>query len=462
VALGRHWQAAPQQLQQSSRLAAHYSGTCAARRALERESGGAREQAGMNAAFLADAYTGSSSSAGALLSRVKAEPQPVEADGGADEGSSGSSDDDAAPDRSDVLAAQSEKLYLVKSYLQSLPGHPFVSFAHVAEQLGVDLHVQEDVLERLKENDRIDVDTVGARLKFNPRLDIRDLASLLAALDKNPDGLQLSEVIECGPKDIGEAVERAVVSGAVIAVRNRGTSNATTNIVLFPRGPVFLVPIGSGRLQLDGAEEQGGGARDTGSRKRYKLNTGTDVRSEVRRGDVLVVGRQGAEALAERDLPAIERNCVRVSLDLAGTRNEADLAQIMDHLSRLPTPYSRSSQVDPLPPKGGADYRRALTDSKVPLMPAFAGDASGEVSVFKHGCTNDLREVWRSVCKRYQYRPQDSATVNRLLAEEGLASGAWIDMGANVSGLKRKQVVKKKKRQGRKVTNLTNAHLEEA
>jgi hypothetical protein len=406
----------------------------------------------MDAAFLADAYAGSA--------RVKTEPQPLEADGGADEDSSGSSDDDAAPDRSDVLAAQSEKLYLVKSYLQSLPGHPFVSFAQVAEQLGVDLHVQEDVLERLKENDRIDVDTVGARLKFNPRLDIRDLSSLLAALDKNPDGLQLSEVIECGPKDIGEAVERAVVSGAVIAVRNRGTSNVTTNIVLFPRGPVFLVPIGSGRLQLDG-EEQSGGARDAGSRKRYKLSTDTDVRSEVRRGDVLVIGRQGAEALAERDLPAIERNCVRVSLDLAGTRNDADLGQIMDHLSRLPTPYSRESLVDPLPPKGGADYRRAFLDSKIPLMPAFAGDATGEAPVFKHGCTNDLREVWRSVCKRYQYRPQDSATVNRLLAEEGLASGAWIDMGANVSGLKRKQVVKKKKRQGRKVTNLTNAHLEE-
>jgi len=405
------------------------------------------------AAFLSGAYTaGVKSEQPIALGAGDYPPAPgalagSAGNGEADEDDDNDSDDDIEEGDTDLAANLSEKLYQVQSYLQRLPGHPFVTFADLSEKTGVDLHLDEDVLERLAQNERIMVDAENKRVKFKPRADIHDLPTLLASLSRFPDGISVSEIEECGPEGIAEVVEQAVLWGLVIAVRNRQATGGTSHIVLFPRGANFLTQLtGTFSAEQFGQKLTGAATMATG---------------EVRRGDALFVGRESTDALDNIDPNWLARRAFRVSAESSlPTQNETRPAVVLESLSRLPVPYSRSSNRDPLPRKN-SEFMRTFTDIKVPLATQLREpQALHNTTVFKHGCTNDVRRVWRRACDKHKYRPADVAAVNRMLLDHGLVSEEWLAKDS-ASVLKRRQQVKKKKRRaGRRVTKLTNAHLD--
>mmetsp|Transcript_23940 Transcript_23940/g.44441 ORF Transcript_23940/g.44441 Transcript_23940/m.44441 type:complete len:414 (+) Transcript_23940:24-1265(+) len=356
--------------------------------------------------------------------------------------------DDAGQDflDEDKTANISEKLYRVRSYLQMLEGHPFVSFSDLAENTGVDLTFSEEVLERLQASERIIVDLPNEKLKFEPRADIFDVASLINALERFPDGIPMNEIIDSGPKGIKDIIESAVVAGLVIAIRNRQTINNASPVVLFPRGPIFLTKLS---------------APVTTDAQGRKCVTAGDVTMDVRRGDALVLGRDGIDALDAGDWTKAIAYSARVSLEASGTE-DASVKGVFEQMQRLPpplTPFSRSSHQDPIPPKG-TEFKRVLDATKLPITPTFT-DSPGlqNVEIFKHGCTNDIRSLWRKVCKQHAYRPGDVALVNRMLLSNHLTSQEWIAKGG-VSGVKKRAVVKKARRVTNRVMKRTNAHLD--
>mmetsp|Transcript_12535 Transcript_12535/g.22728 ORF Transcript_12535/g.22728 Transcript_12535/m.22728 type:complete len:398 (-) Transcript_12535:1655-2848(-) len=349
----------------------------------------------------------------------------------------------------EALAGVSEKLFRIRQYLQRLPQHPFVQYSRINEDIGIDLHLNEDVLQRLKVSELIEIDENEEKIRFKPRVEVHDINSLLKALDRFPDGISIQELEESGPADIRLVVDKAITWGLVIAIRNRNTVGGSSNLLLFPKGPSFLVPL-QGKFKAEVSKA--------------KLESTADVRKEVRRGDAIIVGREGANAFNDFDgvdEEKIKDSCFRVSNDTVGSRlEEVNYGRIVDGVLKNFVPYSRSSSS--LPAQGpDVEYKRKFTDTKIPIAPAYKGKRNLEnVQVYKHGCTNDIREMWREATKRHKYRATDSgaATLNNQLLQRSLCTKEWLERGG--SNVKKKPVAESKKRRANNRARIsTNAHL---
>mmetsp|Transcript_16737 Transcript_16737/g.32553 ORF Transcript_16737/g.32553 Transcript_16737/m.32553 type:complete len:428 (+) Transcript_16737:103-1386(+) len=348
-----------------------------------------------------------------------------------------------------AAALMSKRLFEIRTYLQGIDKHPFQSFEDIREKLEIDLNVEEELLERLEKSDMILVDKEKKEIKFEPRFDVFDIPSLLRALDKYPDGIPVEEIKACGPIDILLHVHKAIIWGLVIALRNRNAAGGTSPYVLFPRGPSFLVPV-SGRVTAEPGKSV--------------LKTTCDIQPEIHRGDSLLLGRDAVDAFLENELDVLETRCLRVSNEPFGAPQplpERELAVIVERLQRNQVPYSRSSADPPRPPKEG-DYKLVFTDSKVPINPSIAKEATPleGVTALKHGCTNDVKELWREVCKKHHYRAQQSPVLDRLLTENNLTTAERLAQSGQTVRKRKVRTSSKPKRRTNRARKITNAHID--
>lgn len=367
-----------------------------------------------------------------------------------------------------VLSSRnSEVIFQIRGYLKSLNGHPWVSFDEIDSKCqGIALGSNDEVLASLGASESIELDLENHRIRFKSRVHAFDLNSLLDALQKFPDGIPLSEIVDSGGSHMAKIAEEAIVAGLVIALHNRQPSSESSSIFLFPSGHHFLVPL-SGTFEIT--------ANDP------KLSGTHDVRSETRRGDSLVLGAKGVDSIFNDDFVAAKNWCVRVSLEcerrpIYHDRNtpESELdrerrhAALFENLARLPVPYSRSSSIDCVMPRSIGEFRntRVFDGSKVPVdpVPVLMNDSSNlnsskiPIQVYKQGCTNDVRDVWKLVTKKHAYRAGDSA-LDQLLLRHDLVSSEWLSM-ASGSTVRKRVIKKPKKKTGfGRPQKRTNAHL---
>jgi len=354
-------------------------------------------------------------------------------------------DEEEEEDEGDAQAKMSEKLFAVRNYLQELPGHPFVSFTDLDNALQIDLNMEDELLERLGKSEMILVDTGNSRIKFQPRINVRDLQSLLRELKRFPDGLSITEIEVSGPANISQELEKAVVMGLVIAVRNRNKSAGSSPLVIFPRGESFLVPL-SGTFNVP--------------ENKSVLESSQDVTMEVRRGDAFVIGEDAVDGFLDDDVAKIQSRCVRVSNEPFSSSGGSSISDVFESIRRTGTPYSRSSSKEAPVPKEG-DYFEVFGDSKVPFAPRLDKlHAMNGIKVFKHGCTNDVKKIWKNVTKRYRFRAEDKASLDRLLLDNNLSTTEDLEKAAQATRVNRAPL-KKRRRVGNRRRNLTNAHLDE-
>lgn len=146
-----------------------------------------------------------------------------------------------------------------------------------------------------------------------------------------------------------------------------------------------------------------------------------------------------------------------------GHQNSDEYQTIVERMQRNNIPYSRSSDKDPKPPPGeGAGYVHEFNGFKVPIMPRFQGvqPTSGE-AVFKYGCSNDLKSVWRKVTDLHRYRarnPAEEELLNKLLQEHNLQTKE--DLERQGPARKRRKAKAKRVRQNNRAKVGTNTHME--
>lgn len=135
----------------------------------------------------------------------------------------------------------------------------------------MDSPIESELRRAVERNDKLLVDTSSfpSRVKFSTQFAIGSLSDLLQVLEAVPDGVLLSDVYEsCSDSDKIEAiVAQAVVHSLVIAVKK---ARSNSEIVLFPRGPTYLVAL-SGICSIP-------------QKGRASIQTTADVRGEISRG----------------------------------------------------------------------------------------------------------------------------------------------------------------------------------
>ncbi|GBG31404.1 General transcription factor IIE subunit 2 [Hondaea fermentalgiana] len=373
-----------------------------------------------------------------------------EDEGEDEDGDTGSEDEDGEDEDDEEgkkAALMSTRLFTVRSHLQSVANHDYVFFSDILQDLDINLEGDADLLERLEKSDMIVVDMNEKRIKFEPRFDVRDIPTLLQALKKFPDGISVQEIEASGPEGVISYVQRAITWGLVIAIRNRNAAGGTSPYVLFPRGDSFFVP-------LSGAV--------TAEPGRSALGSTCDLQGEVHRGDALVLGRDAVEAFEDNDLSVVEQRCLRVSTEPYGARQphaEREYAAAVEILQRNQVPYSRSSAEPPRPPKEG-DYKLVFTDSKVPVIPSVkAASALRGVQALKHGCTNDVKALWREVCKKHRYRAAAAPIVDHLLTENNLTTAERLAQ-SSVTRKRKVRLSAKPRRQNNRARKITNTHVD--
>jgi len=340
----------------------------------------------------------------------------------------------------------------IVEYLKTIEPPLQATFTDLQRELGVDLGDVKNaaVLDLLLSNRTVEVErrrdndlSAGAfatdannkvmfLFRYRAKHDVKDRWSLLREIERVATGIALKDLCTplCYPAVV-EDVETMILRGEVIAY-----SNKEFMLVLYPRGTPFLV-------QLSGEVSATAGQQVVAST--------ADLRPEVRRGDAVRIGSHNWD-------------WYRVSCHGAAS------AQLL----RQKAPCSVTSDKD-IDTQGKNVYRHAFTTAELPLDgeydPANAlelianavadgvadeslhGTASADrktvsAKAFRHGVTNDIRDMWISTAESLQaFKDMDDSAALRL--REVLAKHKLIAMHdvRNIASTGQSGRVNKNKRQ---------------
>jgi hypothetical protein len=208
-------------------------------------------------------------------------------------------------------------------------------------------------------------------------------------------------------------------SGQVIACKNKDKDHK--DIILYPRQQPFFVNLSGEIRALPGKEE---------------VETSIDLTSEIRRGDAILVGE----------------NYFRVDCRISGGRaNQPERARAPLSVSSLTTHDLRGKNV----------YYLDFTDKCIPLDREFDGMEPFTGKALKHGCTNDIRDLWKKSQEvafpllSDQVRLQDELIRLKLLTRPGSEIATKSKIGDGEPKQKRMKTTQKQSRFNRQ----TNTHL---
>ncbi|RMX65072.1 hypothetical protein KXD40_001238 [Peronospora effusa] len=361
------------------------------------------------------------------------------------------------------------KVYKILEYLRKVPMHKAVSGSDIFRHTGVDLTMDDQVEQRLKNNPKVWVQ--GDQYAYRAKYDIKNRMQLIKILDRIPEGMPIEDLIDCyvGVEDDLKELTR---TGEIICLKNADKGAE----VYYSRGPTFLVDL------------SGVSTVEAGS---YLAHSSQDITEEIRRGDAFRVGDNWFRVSAAVKSSSTTRPAPFAGMatkSVSSTRDPNVSKKIKcfrkvitdclllrlyrymfkfdkDHLPLdVPFPDAKRRNVassdrwDLLPRRGpkfqmvkhGMHYKTKSQTLYAPL-----GSNLYCATLFL-GATNDIRQLWRDTLRTW---PSDRAEFEKKLVQAGLTTQAKVD--ANRRQLKRRLKEDKKKNRPRKQRDIkiTNHHL---
>jgi len=374
----------------------------------------------------------------------------------------------------------SKNLHAVREYLKKVPQHNFVSFDTLQKKTGIDLDLQSEVLNKLKRSEDIIVDI--NQIKFKAKYPITDLKSLMEQLEKHERGIIYNDILNCcADKEYAhEFISEAITLGLVNCIKPpRGRKEKT---VLFAKGSSFLVPLSGTFIKQRNEKKTSLKCLDSEF---------LDVTKEVRRGDAVIVDWKGVLAYRDKNYQSCKEYCRRVSADVVNIekRNKPKyepgtcFESARDQVERNAPPFTTSSTTLKLneTKKQDLKFRYIFNHKKIPLAPEKlpvipnmkrrlleeddddyeAELNASKLTLYKHGCTNDVRDLWAKVCKQTPYNAkEDTLKLLKQLRDKKLITQDEIDRDfLNKAPRPKKEKIKKRRRRMKIPKNLTNNHM---
>ena len=310
----------------------------------------------------------------------------------------------------------------------------------------------QTVMDLLKNSPLVKIDYENKTIEFShPMRDVKNLVTFVTdQYDKEKQGVSREALIEFDEKKEWAAkIKHHLHHGDLLALKH----TAKHEVALFPRNSdKMLVPLSS---------------TVSGTPGDNYLLCKSDLRHEVRVGDLIVVCNK----------------TYRVSGTpiSAGTSNTISAE---DWLSTLSAPYSSSSIEEKkisaadgrAMESGKSNYKYPFTAEKLPIEPAFQETSPMEnVTVFKIGCTNDIRQVWHDTAKSLAGQYQlNTGPINKNLDNKLVTLGVFTqelmnsynhvalehaNLQAAQRAKKMEEESKGKKRRRVVSANVTNIHM---
>eukprot|EP00629_Pelagomonadales_sp_RCC1024_P015573 CAMPEP_0119273962 /NCGR_PEP_ID=MMETSP1329-20130426/11226_1 /TAXON_ID=114041 /ORGANISM="Genus nov. species nov., Strain RCC1024" /LENGTH=369 /DNA_ID=CAMNT_0007274229 /DNA_START=170 /DNA_END=1275 /DNA_ORIENTATION=- len=325
-----------------------------------------------------------------------------------------------ADDTRSDLEKQSAVVDLLRGRVGSAP---LTAALIAASRASVDLAKDKNVDDMIRNNPRVRVtfdDEMEALYEYAAEHDdVHDLASLKAFIERRPDGIRAEEVHDCY---VGAArdTELLITSGGAVAIFDASSRKTC----LFPRPPAYLV-------QLQGEAE----AVDART-----LATTRDVQDEVRRGDAVALCMPN------------DRRWVRVAslVRTHAASNQPNRAKRPLSVSSVRPMHSANQYADAF------DATTLPCHGEDPLLDSEGAPPRGSWPLAKHGCTNDVRELW---LKTAAETPVDHAQLERKMIDEKLDSNRKKERPRRKRAARVEDETKKRRRLAPMFHRLTNTHL---
>ncbi|KAG3115272.1 hypothetical protein PI124_g5654 [Phytophthora idaei] len=330
-------------------------------------------------------------------------------------------------DASSVPKNDGAKVYKILEFLRKVPMHKPVSVADIFKHTGVDLTMDDQVEQRLKNNPKVRLQ--GDQYAYQAKYDIKNRMQLLKILDRIPEGMPIEDLIDCYV-NVEDDLKELTRTGEIICLKNADKGAE----VYYSRGAPFLVDL------------SGVATVEAGS---YLAHSSQDVTDEIRRGDAFRVGDNWFRVSA-----AVKSSSTTRPAPFAGMATKSVSSTRDPNVSKK-IKYMFKFDKDHLPldvPFPDAKRRNVASSDRWDLLPK----RGPKFQMVKHGCTNDIRQLWRDTLRTW---PSDRAEFEKKLVQAGLTTQAKVD--ANRRQMKRRLKEDKKKNRPRKQRDIkiTNHHL---
>ncbi|KUF96945.1 Ubiquitin-conjugating enzyme E2 N [Phytophthora nicotianae] len=319
-------------------------------------------------------------------------------------------------DASSVPKNDGAKVYKILEFLRKVPMHMPVSVTDIFKHTGVDLTMDDQVEQRLKNNPKVRLK--GDQYAYQAKYDIKNRMQLLKILDRIPEGMPIEDLIDCYV-NVEDDLKELTRTGEIICLKNADKGAE----VYYSRVVPFLVDL------------SGVATVEAGS---YLAHSSQDLTGEVRRGDAFRIGDNWFRVSAAVKVRVIIHVLVLNNIQLKCT-----------------VVYMFKFDKDHLPldvPFPDAKRRNVASSDRWDLLPK----RGPKFQMVKHGCTNDIRQLWRDTLRTW---PSDRAEFEKKLVQAGLTTQAKVD--ASRRQMKRRLKEDKKKNRPRKQRDIkiTNHHL---
>ncbi|KAG2788916.1 hypothetical protein PC129_g4016 [Phytophthora cactorum] len=330
-------------------------------------------------------------------------------------------------DASSVPKNDGAKVYKILEFLRKVPMHKPVSVADIFKHTGVDLTMDDQVEQRLKNNPKVRLQ--GDQYAYQAKYDIKNRMQLLKILDRIPEGMPIEDLIDCYV-NVEDDLKELTRTGEIICLKNADKGAE----VYYSRGAPFLVDL------------SGVATVEAGS---YLAHSSQDVTDEIRRGDAFRIGDNWFRVSA-----AVKSSSTTRPAPFAGMATKSVSSTRDPNVSKK-IKYMFKFDKDHLPldvPFPDAKRRNVASSDRWDLLPK----RGPKFQMVKHGCTNDIRQLWRDTLRTW---PSDRAEFEKKLVQAGLTTQAKVD--ANRRQMKRRLKEDKKKNRPRKQRDIkiTNHHL---
>jgi hypothetical protein len=289
----------------------------------------------------------------------------------------------------------------VIEYLKTMPRHIKITAQQVMQATNVDIYDGKDqVVEALRRNTHVtvtgDQGASGETFAYKPKLDVVNRNALEKLIFKSEFGISESDLADCYPEVKADTTD-LINCAKIIAIKN----NETKDMTFFPRGEIFLAELSlKEEVRLEPREMEviieGG------------VLIGADIPSEVRRGDALQIGVP--ESVGDVSAPART-----FRLSSLNSKTESKDQSITPGSSEL-----TSSSNKPLPGDGRAKYVHDFSNDSIPFHKVDTtgnGFPSLKGTLYKHGCTNDIRHLWKKTLIDW---PEDRIALQRAMLKAKL------------------------------------------
>lgn len=301
-------------------------------------------------------------------------------------------------------------------YLKRITRELKATFVDIERDLGIDLHVENYILDMLKSNPKVECERSGETdelsFRYRTKFSIANKSELIQVIDRVQSGIAVCDITTppCYP-GIEMDIANLIVGGDVIACKNKALKTA----ILYPRGRPFLSVLDGGVTATPGQQS---------------IRTSNSLLAEIRRGDA--IGLSGSWYR------------VASNVGTAGSHQA----------ERATAPLSVTSDME-LSDRNV--YRDLYDSSTLPLDGDYDGETLYVGPALRHGVGNDIRNLWKQTLdKAKEFKEGDSLRLElvkcKLLSSVGTQQKSLLK-------LKEKKGKERKKRKARDTGRVFNAHL---